>query len=131
MWRTGHNMTKRLVLLFTAVMFLFLSLSGCTASSGTAELIAENNAFNRSIIRVLAGEEVSFIFENKDNTTHNFAVYDTQEAKQVIFKGEALSGPGTITYTFTAPDEPGSYYFQCDFHPSTMNGNFIVAGTGS
>ena len=70
-------------------------------------------------------------FENKDNVTHNFAVYDTREAKQVIFKGEALSGPGTITYTFTAPDEPGSYYFQCDFHPSTMNGSFIVAGTGS
>ena len=129
MWWTGHKMTKRLVLLITAGMFLLLS--GCTTSSGTAELIAENNAFNRSTIRVLTGEEVSFIFENKDNTTHNFAVYDTQEAKQVIFRGDALSGPGTITYTFTAPDEPGSYYFQCDFHPSTMNGSFIVGGTGS
>jgi plastocyanin len=129
MWWTGYTTTKRLVLLFTALMFLFLS--GCTTSSGTAELIAENNTFNRSTIRVQTGEEVSFTFENKDNVTHNFAVYDTREAKQVIFKGEALSSPGTITYTFTAPDEPGSYYFQCDFHPSTMNGSFIVAGTGS
>lgn len=126
---TGHKMTKRLFPLLTAGMFLFLS--GCTTSSGTAELIAENNAFNRSTIRVQTGEEVSFIFENKDNVTHNFAVYETQDAKQVIFRGDALSGPGTITYTFTAPDEPGSYYFQCDYHPSTMNGRFIVAGTGS
>jgi len=122
-------MSKQLVILIIAGMFLFLS--GCTTPSGTAELIAENNTFNRSTIRVQTGEEVSFIFENKDNVTHNFAVYDTSEGKQVIFKGDALSGPGTITYTFTAPDEPGSYYFQCDFHPSTMNGSFIVSGTGS
>ena len=126
---TGHKMTKRLFLLLTTVMLLILS--GCTTVSETAELIAENNAFNRRTIRVLSGEEVSFIFENKDNTTHNFAVYDTKEAKEVIFSGDALSGPGTITYTFTAPDELGIYYFQCDFHPSTMNGTFIVGGTGS
>ena len=122
-------MTKRLFPLLTAGMLLFLS--GCTTSSGSAELIAENNAFNRSSIRVKTGEEVSFIFENKDNVTHNFAAYETQDAKQVIFRGDALSGPGTITYTFTAPDEPGFYYFQCDFHPSTMNGSFIVGGTSS
>jgi plastocyanin len=110
---------------------IFLFLSGCTTSSVTAELIAENNSFNRSTIRVLTGEKVSFIFENRDNVTHNFAVYEPSETRQVIFKGEALSGPGTITYTFTAPDEPRSYYFQCDFHPSTMNGSFVVGGTGS
>jgi plastocyanin len=129
MWWTGYKMTRRLFLLLIAGILLLLS--GCTASSGTAELIAENNAFSKSTIRVLAGEEVSFIFENKDNVTHNFAVYDTQETKQVIFRGDALSGQGTITYTFMAPDEPGSFYFQCDFHPSTMNGSFIVGGTGS
>ena len=129
MWWIRQKMTKRLVLLFTVGMFLLLS--GCATSSSTAELIAENNAFNKTTIRGYAGQEVSIIFENKDNTSHNFAVYATPEGKQVIFKGEALSSPGTITYTFTALDEPGSYYFQCDFHPSTMNGSFIVAGTGS
>ena len=129
MWWTRRKTTKRLVLLFTALMFLFLS--GCITGSGVAEFIAENNAFNRSTTRVSSGKKVSFTFENKDNVTHNFAVYETSEAIEVIFKGESLSGPGTITYTFTAPHEPGDYYFQCDFHPSTMNGSFIVAGTGS
>jgi plastocyanin len=129
MWWTGHKMTKRLFLLLTAVMLLLSS--GCATSSGIAELVAENNAFNRSTIRVLTGKEVSFAFENRDNTAHNFAVYDTREAKQVIFGGDALSGPGTITYTFAAPDRPGTYYFQCDFHPSTMNGFFVVGGTAS
>jgi plastocyanin len=39
--------------------------------------------------------------------------------------GEIITGPATINYTFTAPSEPGTYYFQCDVHPS-MNGDFIV-----
>jgi plastocyanin len=80
---------------------------------------------------VKAGQVLSFIFENKDNVTHNFAVYDTQAGEHVIFRGDALSGPGTITYTFIVPDAPGIYYFQCDFHPSTMNGSFIVEGFAS
>lgn len=129
MRRAGPKMTKRLVVLVITGIFLFLS--GCSAASGTADLIAENNTFNRSTIRVLAGEGVSIVFENKDNITHNFAVYETSETRQVIFKGEALSDPGTTTYTFTAPEKPGFYYFQCDFHPSTMNGSFVVAGTSS
>jgi plastocyanin len=42
-----------------------------------------------------------------------------------IFVGEIITGPATTNYTFTAPSEPGTYYFQCDVHPS-MNGDFIV-----
>jgi plastocyanin len=110
---------------------MFLLLAGCTTVSGTADIIAENNTFNKSTIRVYAGDVVTIVFENKDNVTHNFAVYRSSEATQVIFKGEALPGSGTITYTFTAPEEPDYYYFQCDFHPSTMNGSFAVYGTGS
>jgi plastocyanin len=108
-----------------------LFLMGCTAGLGNADLVAENNSFNKSTLRVRADAEVSIVFENKDNTTHNFSVYTTAESAQVIFKGEALAIPGTITYTFTAPETPGTYYFQCDFHPSLMNGRFIVSGTAS
>jgi plastocyanin len=129
MWLARHVMTKRLMVLVTVGMLLF-SL-GCSADSGKADLVAESNGFNKSTLRVRAGAEVSITFENKDNTTHNFAVYRTAESTQVIFKGEALSGPGTVTYRFTAPEEPGSYYFQCDFHPLTMNGSFVVTGTVS
>jgi plastocyanin len=102
-----------------------------TVKEVPADLIAENNKFNRSSLRVRTGEKVSVVFENRDNTTHNFAIYSDRDATQMIFQGEALDGPGTITYTFTAPNEPGSYYFQCDFHPATMNGRFTVGGTSS
>ena len=33
--------------------------------------------------------------------------------------------PVKITYVFTAPAIPGTYYFRCDLHPS-MQGQFIV-----
>ena len=124
-----HETVKRLVVLVTVLMFIFLL--GCTSGAGKADLIAENSVFNKSTLRVRAGTEVSITFENRDNVPHNFAVYTTAEARQVVYQGEAFSSPGTVTYTFTAPEEPGSYYFQCDFHPATMNGRFVVSGTAS
>ena len=41
-------------------------------------------------------------------------------------KGDTITGPATTTYTFTAPDEAGTYYFRCDVHPEQMNGDFVV-----
>ena len=107
---------------------ILLSISGC-GTDMKADLIAENNTFNKDTFRAYAGYEVTITFENKDNVTHNFSVYTSKDASQLIFKGEAVDGPGTVTYTFTAPEEPGDYYFQCDYHPATMNGTFVVAGT--
>jgi plastocyanin len=57
---------------------------------------------------------------------HNFAVYNNQSATTVIFRGDVVTGPGTKTYTFTAPATPGTYFFRCDVHPTQMTGQFIV-----
>jgi len=129
MLRLGLKMTKRLVIMVTVGLLLFLL--GCPAAPGTPDLIAENNTFNEDSLRVRSGEEVTMVFENRDNTTHNFALYRDRDATEVIFRGEALPGPGTITYTFTAPELPAYYYFQCDFHPEVMNGFLTVGGTSS
>ena len=70
-------------------------------------------------------------FENKDNVAHNFALYTNASATLAIFKGEVITGPGSITYRFLAPVYPGTYFFRCDVHPTTMTGAFIVVGTVS
>ncbi|WP_054848506.1 cupredoxin domain-containing protein [Methanoculleus chikugoensis] len=89
-------------------------------------LTAENTAFNTSTITVPAGANVTVHFVNKDDgISHNFAVYDSNLRSRSIFVGDIITGPAETNYTFTAPSEPGTYYFQCDVHPS-MNGNFIV-----
>jgi plastocyanin len=86
---------------------------------------AENFAFDRSTITVPAGSQVIIEFENKDLVGHNMAFYTSPSLSTLIYRGEIITGPRTIIYTFTAPSTPGTYYFHCDPHPS-MDGQFIV-----
>ena len=89
-------------------------------------LTAENIAFDTDTITVPAGANVTVNFNNKDDgIPHNFAVYDSSLRSERIFVGDIVTGPAETNYTFVAPSEPGTYYFQCDVHPS-MNGDFIV-----
>ncbi len=95
--------------------------------SAVVDLVAKNVAYNTSTITVPAGADVTVNFDNQDaNIPHNFAVYDTSAAKTAIFQGKIITGPGKITYNFTAPDKPGTYFFRCDVHPTIMTGQFIV-----
>lgn len=86
---------------------------------------AKNFAFDVSSITVPAGSQVIVEFENEDQAAHNVAFYTSPSLSATIYKGEIITGPREITYTFTAPTTPGTYYFRCDVHP-TMNGQFIV-----
>lgn len=86
---------------------------------------AKNFAFDVPTITVPAGSRVIVEFENEDQAAHNVAFYTSPSLSGTIYKGEIITGPRTITYTFTAPGTPGTYYFRCDVHP-TMDGQFIV-----
>ena len=97
----------------------------------TVNISAQNIAFDKSTITVPAGANVTLAFNNKEAVPHNVAIYKTQAATEVIYRGETFTGPKTITYHFTAPTTPRTYFFRCDVHPSAMKGSFIVAGTDS
>ncbi len=86
---------------------------------------AKNFAFDLSSITAPAGSMVIVEFENEDQAPHNVAFYSSPAATTTIYKGEIFTGPKTVTYTFTAPATPGTYFFRCDVHPS-MQGQFIV-----
>lgn len=93
----------------------------------TVDLVAKNIAFDKSTITVPAGAQVVVQFDNRDSgIPHNFAVYQSSAASKVIFKGRIITGPRSITYRFTAPSRPGTYFFRCDVHPSVMTGRFVV-----
>ena len=102
---------------------------GPSGQAVTIDLIAQNMAFDKSTISVPAGAAVTVNFNNKDGgIPHNFAVYQNLPGGQVkpIFIGDTISGPATITYHFTAPASSGDYFFECDVHPQSMNGPFVV-----
>lgn len=104
-----------------------MGTTGAAGSNVTIGLTAENMAFNTSTITVPAGAKVTMNFNNMDSgIPHNFAAYTNSSTSTTIFKGEVITGPKTTTYTFTAPSKPGTYFFRCDVHPTTMTGQFIV-----
>jgi len=93
----------------------------------TIDLSARNFAFDRRLLTVPSGALVTINFDNRDNgISHNFALYENSSASLVIYRGEIITGPHAITYNFVAPAEAGTYYYQCDPHATTMNGDFVV-----
>lgn len=98
-----------------------------TAAPAAFSLTAQNIAFDKSSITVQAGARITINFTNKDSgIPHNFSVYTDSSATKSIFTGQIISGPAVTAYTFTAPITPGSYFFRCDVHPTTMTGTLIV-----
>ncbi len=95
----------------------------------TVDISAQNFRFDKSNISVPAGAEVTLVFDNKEAVPHNVAVYTTPAATDIIFRGDVITGPKTITYHFKAPMTPGVYFFRCDVHPNIMTGTFTVTGS--
>jgi plastocyanin len=101
---------------------------GTGAGEGTVvEIVAQNYAFDTSMITVTAGAPVTIRFDNRDQgIPHNIAVYTDSSAGTTLYRGPIVTGPTTTTYTFRAPSTPGTYFFRCDPHPETMIGQFVV-----
>lgn len=106
-----------------------LTTAPTTAAGGTAAVAisAQNMKFDRSTITVPARAQVTITFNNLDSgMPHTFSVYTDSSASTPIFQGQSVTGPATTTYTFTAPNTPGTYFSRCDVHPTLMTGQFIV-----
>lgn len=101
------------------------TVSPAEVKSETVMIRAKNFAFDVPRITVPAGAQVTVEFENEDSAPHNVAFYTTPSLSATIYKGKIIDGPGKITYVFTAPATPGTYFFRCDLHP-TMKGEFVV-----
>jgi plastocyanin len=104
--------------------------AGAAAEGGapagpTTSIVAEGSKFATDEIFLVAKEQTSIEFDNRDaGVDHNLAIYRDEGADDVIFDGELIGGPDTITYEFKAPPK-GDYYFQCDVH-TDMNGTVTV-----
>ena len=79
----------------------------------------------------VAGTTFTIAFDNKDATIHNVDIYTSQGGSHLAGANGAsdvVSGPASTTYNVPAL-QAGTYYFQCDIHPTQMFGTFVVAGT--
>ena len=80
---------------------------------------ANGNNFDRSTIRVRAGDQVAATFQNNDSgVEHNLSF-----SLPGLGHGETCKGPCSTSQTFTARTA-GSFFFFCTLHP--ISGDFIV-----
>lgn len=99
--------------------------------SGTALTIAAppgaaGNGFDTDCLAALTGEAFTIEFDNSDTgQIHNVGIYEAPGGEP-FFQGDTITAPDTITYDVDPIDEPGQYHFQCDVHPTTMTGTFVV-----
>jgi plastocyanin len=76
-------------------------------------------------LAVTADTPFKIEFDNKDaGVLHNVSIYAPGPA--TLFQKTPVPGPGVVTFDVGAL-KAGQYKFQCDVHPTTMFGTFIVA----
>jgi plastocyanin len=94
-------------------------------------LTAEGLKFLETKLSFTAGAKIALKFDNKDaGTPHNVVLFDGPDANAPqLFRGEVVTGPTVVTYTFTAPAKPGDFFFHCEIHP-TMTGTATVTPPG-
>lgn len=129
--------------------------SGSTTEPVTLELGSEGEqlAFNKTELRVEAGQEVTLVFNNNSTgQQHNWVLADggddvaeqinqagqqagadggylPEDTSNIIATTELLNGGETTEITFTAPSEPGEYTYLCTFpghYQAGMKGTLIV-----
>jgi plastocyanin len=105
-----------------------------TAPSGAAS--APPPGFDKGCLAMEAGQPAALTFNNDDSTIHNFAIYTASPIEDPAAEHLGGSEPQTPvdpgaseTYDIDI-QEPGNYYFQCDFHVGNMSGTFVVAEAG-
>ncbi|MEO8540511.1 MAG: cupredoxin domain-containing protein [bacterium] len=99
------------------------------ASGGGLVVVAKDIKFSPEQLVAQAGK-ATITLKNEDGTLHNVHVF-----KGADNKGESLgatqpqSGPSTSGLDLTL--EPGSYFYQCDIHPSQMHGTLKVTAANA
>ncbi len=89
------------------------------------DLVAQGLAFDTNCLVATAGAPFTISLDNKDPIPHNVAIYTDSAATDALFTGDPDNG-GVTTYEVKPPLDAGTFFFRCDFHPTTMTGTFVV-----
>ena len=84
--------------------------------------------FNPNVLSATAGAQVTLTYTNDSSLPHSWHLFNGPDSSaDTIADSPIITGPGaTEMVTFTAPSQPGSYFFWCDVHTTIMTGEMIV-----
>ena len=78
----------------------------------------------------LSVKTTTITFDNEDpGVLHNIQFFSDKDYTTSIYKGPDVTGVASAQYQLRALG-PGTYYFHCDYHPTTMQGTITVAKSG-
>ena len=118
--------------LLVAIACAALVVGACSAASeapatfdpASPQLTAKNNQFDPVELDVPGQSAFELVLHNDDGVQHNVSIYADAGHANRVFGGE-IANSGTHVYHVQAL-APGTYYFQCDIHPS-MQGTLNAA----
>jgi cytochrome c oxidase subunit 2 len=105
-------------------------LGACSPNGTALQIAAKNIHFDKTCLAAPANQPFTIEFDNEDpGVPHNVEIY-TDKSAQTRLGGatgiqDVVTGPAKATYDVD-PLKPGSYFFQCDVHPTAMSGSFVV-----
>jgi hypothetical protein len=113
--------------------------AACEPEGTELEITAPQGAvtagFDKDCLAAPAEEAFTITFNNQDpGVPHNVTIYPSQQ--EASDPSAALGGAGGSSNTITGPDtvtydvdplEKGTFFLQCDIHPTTMIGTFVSA----
>jgi plastocyanin len=92
---------------------------------GEMELTGRDSKFDKTELSATAGP-VTIKFLNKDGgVIHNLHVYQGNDARGASVAETDLA-PGPVEQQIQFNVAAGTYYYQCDAHPTTMKGTLTV-----
>ncbi|HCO03028.1 MAG TPA: hypothetical protein DIT48_06655 [Actinobacteria bacterium] len=102
----------------------------CSPSGTSLSISAVGVAFSTDCLAAPAGTAFTLTFDNKaTGIPHNVDIYTDSSATTHLGGakdgGDTVLGPAQAKYSVT-PLKAGTYYFQCDIHPTQMFGAFVV-----
>ncbi len=100
---------------------------GGVVLSLTAGPGAATQGFTETELTAPAGQPFTITFDNQDAAVpHNVAIHAAEDFSDQAIAATAIE-PGPVTQTLEVPAlDPGTYYFRCDVHPTTMTGRIEV-----
>lgn len=100
---------------------------GTTPAADTGTVTATDNKFDKAKLEAPPNTAVTFTFKNTGKAKHNLHFLDKEGGKTLAdgSEGKIIDGGQSDSLGFKTPGA-GTYYFQCDIHPTEMKGTLEV-----
>ena len=94
-------------------------------------ITAQNLTFSPTSLDLPPGQPTTLTFDNEDpGVLHNIQFFSDADHTTSVYKGPDVTGVASSEYQLPALDPGKTYYFHCDYHPTTMQGTIAVAKSG-